>query len=71
LVFIAERGLAFRNDENVGLSRNIFQKNFQNFFQAKFQKKDAMLLVTDFATVSKGLIIVKYHLHHKVLFNLR
>jgi len=30
--FIAERGLAFRDDENVGSSRNSFQ--------AKFQKKD-------------------------------
>jgi len=52
--FIAERGLAFRDDENVGSSRKLFQKNFQTFFQAKFQKKeDAMLLMTDFATVSQ------------------
>jgi len=44
--FIAERGLAFRDDENVGSSRTFFQKNFQNFFQVKFQEiEDAMLLV--------------------------
>ena len=31
-----------------------FSKNFQNFFQAKFQKKeDALSLVTGFATVSQ------------------
>jgi len=52
--FIAERRLAFRDDENVGSSRKFFQKNFQNFFQEKFQKKEfAMLLVTDFATDSQ------------------
>jgi len=50
--FIAERGLAFRNDENVGSLRYIFQKNFQNFSQTKFQKKK-MLLVTGFAKVSQ------------------
>jgi len=33
--FIAERGLAFRDDENVRSPRNFFQKNFLNFFQAK------------------------------------
>ena len=44
--FIAERGLTFRDDENVGLPRN--------FFQAKFSEKgNAMLLVTGFATVSQ------------------
>jgi len=33
---------------------SFFQKNFENFFQAKFQKKeDAMLLVTAFAKVSQ------------------
>jgi len=37
--FIAERGLAFRDDENVGSPRKIFQKNFQNFFQANIEKK--------------------------------
>jgi len=69
--FISERGLAFRdyenvgssrkffqkniqNYENVGSSRKFFQKNIQNFSQAKLKKKeDAMLLVTDFATVSQ------------------
>jgi len=52
--FIAERGLAFRDDENVGSSRKFFQKIVQIFIQAKFQKKElAMLLVTDFATVSQ------------------
>ena len=43
--FIAERGPAFRDDENVGSSRKLFQ--------AKLKKEDAMLLVTDFATVSQ------------------
>jgi len=47
---IAERGLAFRDDENVGSPRT-FSKYFQNLFQAKLKKKDAMLLVTGFATV--------------------
>jgi len=66
--FIAERELAFRDDENVGSLRNFFQKNFQNFFQAKFQKKKMpLLLLTNSATVHKSLIIVKYHLHHVVL----
>jgi len=52
--FIAEQGLAFRDDENVGSSRKFFQKIFQIFIQAKFQKTElAMLLVTDFATVSQ------------------
>jgi len=37
--FIAERRLAFRDDENVGSPRQFFQKKFQNFFQAKFQIK--------------------------------
>jgi len=30
----------------------IFQKDFQNFFQEKIKKDASMLLVTDFATVS-------------------
>jgi len=52
--FIAERGLAFRDDENVGSPRRVFKKKFQSIFQAKFQKKeDAMLLVTDIATISQ------------------
>jgi len=56
--FISEGGLAFRDDENVGSSREFFQINFQNFLETKFQKKeDAMLLMTDFATVSQ---IVNY-----------
>jgi len=29
---IAERGLAFRDDENVESPRKFFAKNFQNFF---------------------------------------
>jgi len=37
--FLAERGLAFGDDENLRFSRKFFQKNFQNFFKAKFQKK--------------------------------
>jgi len=52
---IAERRLAFR-DLMKALDRpeSFFQKNFENFFQAKFQKKeDAMLLVTAFAKVSQ------------------
>jgi len=48
---IAERRLAFRNDENVVSPSNFFQK-ISIFFQAKFQsKEDAILLVTGFATV--------------------
>jgi len=37
--FISERGLAFRDDENVGSSRKFFQKIFQNFFQAKLKNR--------------------------------
>jgi len=52
--FIAERGLEFRDDENVGSSRKFFQKFFQILIQAQFQKKElALLLVTDFTTVSQ------------------
>jgi len=52
--FIAERGLEFREDENVGSSRKFFQKIVQILIEAKFQKTElAMLLVTDFATVSQ------------------
>jgi len=52
--FIAERGLAFRDDENVGSSRKFFQNIFKTFFQQNFKKRRcdaAMLLVTDFAAV--------------------
>jgi len=31
--FIAERGLAFRDDENFGLPRKFFQKMFKTFFK--------------------------------------
>jgi len=31
--FIAERGLAFRDDENVGSPRNFFQKIFKTFLK--------------------------------------
>jgi len=52
--FIAERGLEFRDDENVGSSRKFFQKFFQILIQAQFQKKElALLLATDFTTVSQ------------------
>jgi len=50
--FIAERGLAFRDDENVGSPRK-FSKKFSELFSSKIPKQDAMLLVTDFATVSQ------------------
>jgi len=49
--FINEPELEFRDDENVGSPRNFFQKDFQNFFQTKLQKLDAIFLVTGFATV--------------------
>jgi len=39
--FIAERGVALRDDENVGLSRKFFQK-FSKLFLNKISKKDAM-----------------------------
>ena len=52
--FIAEPGLTFRDDENVGSPRN--------FFQAKFQKKETRrfwwLVLQQF---HKSLIIVNYH----------
>jgi len=52
--FIAERRLAFRDDENVGSSRKFFQKNFLKLISNKIPKKEfAMLLVTDFATDSQ------------------
>jgi len=51
--FIAERGLAFRDDENVGSSRNFFQKIFKTFFKQILKKKGALLLATGIATVSQ------------------
>jgi len=45
--FIVQRGLAFRDDENIGSPRNIFQKMFQNFVQVKFQKKLRCFSVAD------------------------
>jgi len=50
--FIAERGLAFKGDENDGSLRNFFQKIFKHF-SSKYLKKDEMLLETGFATVSQ------------------
>ena len=50
--FIAERGLAFRDDENFGWPRKFYQKIFETFFKQILIKEDAMLLVTGFATVS-------------------
>ena len=52
--FVAERGLTFRDDENVGSPRN--------FFQAKFQKKETRCfwwLVLQ--QLNKSLITVNYH----------
>jgi len=49
--FIAERGLAFRDDENFGSPRKIFQKIFKTFFQQILKKEDAMFLTTGFSTV--------------------
>jgi len=37
--FIAERRLAFRDDENVGSSRTFFQKMFKTFFKQVFEKR--------------------------------
>jgi len=48
--FIAEQGLAFRDDENVGSPRRFFQKICKAFFKQK-EKKDVMLLATGLATV--------------------
>ena len=49
--FVAEQGLAFRDDENVGSPRN--------FFQAKFQKKKMRGPVLQ--QFHKSLITVNYH----------
>jgi len=48
---IAERGLEFRDDENVGSPRKIFQKIFKTFFKQILKKEDAMFLATGFSTV--------------------
>jgi len=52
VVFVAKRGLAFRRDENVGSPKKI-SKKFETFFKQIFEKEDAMLLASDFATVSQ------------------
>jgi len=49
--FIAETGLAFRDDEDVGSPRKIFQKIFKTFFKQILKKEDAMFLATGFSTV--------------------
>jgi len=36
---MAERGLAFRDDENVGSSRKLFQKMFKTFFKQILKKR--------------------------------
>jgi len=51
--FIAERGLAFRDDENVGSPRKFYQKIFNTFFKQILKKGDAMLLASGFPTVSQ------------------
>jgi len=52
--FVAERRLAFGDDENVQTFRKFFQQNSQNFFKQNFKKQEAaMLLMTDFTTVSQ------------------
>jgi len=50
---IAERGLAFRDDENVQSPRNFFQKISKLISSEYFKKEDAILLATGFATVSQ------------------
>jgi len=51
--FIADRGLSFGDDQNVGSPREF--KNFQNFFSSKYLKKEnAILLAAGFATVSQS-----------------
>jgi len=37
--FIARRGLAFKDDENVGSTRKFFKKIFVSFFQANIKKR--------------------------------
>jgi len=38
VIFIAERGLAFRDDENE-IAQKVLQRHFQNFFQANIKKR--------------------------------
>ena len=60
--FIAERGLGFRDDENVGSPRNFFQNNVQKFFQTTFKKKWMLCLWCPvLQQFHKSLITVKYH----------
>jgi len=51
--FIAERGLAFRDDDNVESHRKFYKKISKTFFKQIFKKEDVMLLATGFATVSQ------------------
>jgi len=51
--FIAERGLAFRDDDNVGSPKNFFQKIFKTLLKQKLKKEDAMLLARGLTTVSQ------------------
>jgi len=52
--FIAERGLTFRDDENVGSPRK--------FFQTKFQQKEIRCFWRpDLQQFHKSLIIVNYY----------
>jgi len=63
--FIAERGLAFRVDENVGSPRMFFQKIFKTFFKQILKKRcDASsdLVLQQF---HKMLIIFKQHIASK------
>jgi len=59
--FIAQRGLAFGGDENVGSPRKFFQKIFKTFIKEILKKDDTMLLATGLQQFHKSLIIVKYH----------
>jgi len=51
--FIAERGLAFGDDENVGSPRKVFQKIFKTLFKQILKKEDAMPLAIGLPTVSQ------------------
>jgi len=52
--FIAERGLPrLEMMKTLDRPESFFKKFFKTFFKQNFKKKDAMLLVTDFATVSQ------------------
>jgi len=48
---IAERGLAFRDDDNVESPRKFYKKMFKTFFKQILKIEDAMPLATGFATV--------------------